>query len=158
MTDLWSKTELKLYALRKSRDGIIVSFVLHPDDVSKALMNAPIGARFLAAMVEIVDDQEPHAMPGEMMPVNSSVEERKEPGLSRVAGIHCNDPDFRKFLVNYFEDISDEERTPEWAAKHVREFCGVESRRELDTDKEAASAFRTLLDQFGMWERRIKDY
>lgn len=54
-----SHCEAKLYAFRKSRDGTIVSFVLHPDEVPAMLNGLPIGARLCLAMVEIADDGTP---------------------------------------------------------------------------------------------------
>ncbi len=51
--------EAKLYAFRKTRDGTIVSFVVHPQEVPEKLATADIGARFVLAMVEIGDDERP---------------------------------------------------------------------------------------------------
>lgn len=34
------------YAYRQTKDGHVVSFVIHPNDVSLDLTNAPIGQRF----------------------------------------------------------------------------------------------------------------
>lgn len=51
--------EAKLYAFRKTRDGTIVSFVLHPQEMPDKLATADIGARFMLAMVEIGDDERP---------------------------------------------------------------------------------------------------
>lgn len=54
-----SHCEVKLYAFRKTRDGTIVSFVLHPQDMPEKLAIADIGARFMLAMVELGDDEKP---------------------------------------------------------------------------------------------------
>lgn len=51
--------EAKFYAFRKTRDGTIVSFVLHPNEVPDGLATANIGARFVLAMVEINDNEQP---------------------------------------------------------------------------------------------------
>jgi len=45
--------EVKLYAFRKTRDGTIVSFVLHPSDTPDRLMTADIGDCFVMALVPI---------------------------------------------------------------------------------------------------------
>jgi hypothetical protein len=51
--------EAKFYAFRKTKDGTIVSFVLHPQDVPDGLATAEIGARFVLALVEIGEDEKP---------------------------------------------------------------------------------------------------
>lgn len=51
--------EAKFYAFRKTKDGTIVSFVVHPQEVPDKLATANIGARFVLAMVEIGDDEKP---------------------------------------------------------------------------------------------------
>ena len=45
--------EVKLYAFRKTRDGTVISFVLHPNDTSERLMTADIGDCFVMALVPI---------------------------------------------------------------------------------------------------------
>lgn len=51
--------EAKFYAFRKTKDGTIVSFVLHPQEVPEGLATANIGARFMLAMVELDDNERP---------------------------------------------------------------------------------------------------
>lgn len=51
--------EVKLYAFRKTRDGTIVSFVVHPQEIPDKLATANIGDRFVVAMVAIGDDEQP---------------------------------------------------------------------------------------------------
>lgn len=45
--------EVKLYAFRKTRDGTIISFVLHPNDMPDKLATADIGDTFVMALVPI---------------------------------------------------------------------------------------------------------
>jgi hypothetical protein len=51
--------EAKLYAFRKTRDGTVVSFVIHPQEIPQGLGDADIGARFVLALVEIGENEEP---------------------------------------------------------------------------------------------------
>lgn len=46
------RMELKKYSLRQSRDGVIISFVLHPNDVNLDLIQAPIGTVYQGALME----------------------------------------------------------------------------------------------------------
>lgn len=51
--------EVKKYAYRQSKDGHIVSFVIHPNDMPKALANAPIGTCYQMAFAEYAEDEKP---------------------------------------------------------------------------------------------------
>ena len=55
--------EAKNYALRKSKDGVIVSFVVHPNDVEAAMTALPIGARVMIGWAEIEDKEPPAPEP-----------------------------------------------------------------------------------------------
>ena len=53
------KTEAKKYAYRQTKDGMVLSFVLHPDDVPKEIATAPIGQRYMVACAQIDDHENP---------------------------------------------------------------------------------------------------
>jgi hypothetical protein len=117
--------------MRKSKDGIIVSFVLHPDDVSQAIMGAPIGTVYLAALVE--------QAPGVVRePVK--VDHR----LSKQAAMVCEEPRFHAFLEEEYHDLR-------LAADVVREITGVQSRSEFDTNPAAAERWQSLHGRYLAW-------
>jgi hypothetical protein len=62
--------------------------------------------------------------------------------LSLEAVMRCREALFQRYLGASNEDE---------AAEAVRSFCGVSSRAGLNTDPEAASAWRTLDAQFLAW-------
>jgi hypothetical protein len=53
MTD--GNFEAKLCAIRKNKDGLVVSLVIHPHDASRDLMNLDIGARVMIGWAECTD-------------------------------------------------------------------------------------------------------
>lgn len=55
--------EAKKQAYRQTQDGIVISFVMHPDDVSQAIAMAPLGTRFMVGFAEIGDDERPVQTP-----------------------------------------------------------------------------------------------
>jgi len=59
--------------------------------------------------------------------------------LSRAAGMLCGNPDFQASIGV---------TSAESAAAHVRRHCQVASRRELDTNKDAAKRFHELRRRF----------
>jgi predicted metalloenzyme YecM len=64
--------------------------------------------------------------------------------LSLEAALRCREPMFQRYL-----QVSDENE----AAEAVREACGISSRAGLNTDPEAARAWRALDGQFLAWKR-----
>ena|SRR5690242_12066022 len=135
--------ELRKIAYRQSaKDGLVITFAVHPDDMPPALAAAPIGSRFAAALVEIGDDEKP-------------IERERQHPLVQKAGILCNDPMFHKFIhhqypLDWNEWVgTDEER----AAACIRLNCGVSSRREFATDADGAAKFDAIIAKFEMWKR-----
>jgi hypothetical protein len=66
--------------------------------------------------------------------------------LSLEAALRCREPLFWRYL-----DVSNEDE----AAQSVRLICGIASRAGLNTDPEAAMAWRTLDSQFLAWKRGV---
>jgi hypothetical protein len=64
--------------------------------------------------------------------------------LSLEAALRCREPIFQRYL-----NVSDENE----AAEAVREACGISSRAGLNTDPEAARAWRALEGRFLAWKR-----
>ncbi len=69
--------EAKKMAYRQSREGLVVSFVIHPNDMPDALAVAPLGQRYMLALAAIGDDEEP-------VPVAQGIE--RQPSKPDVAG------------------------------------------------------------------------
>lgn len=51
--------EAKLHAFRKTQDGVVVSFVVSPIDMPQALALDPLGTRYMLALAQIGDDEQP---------------------------------------------------------------------------------------------------
>lgn len=159
--------EAKLHGFRRTHDGVVVSFVLHPAEVPKALALDPLGTRYMLAMAAIGDDEQP------LVPVAQGIERR--PSKPDVAGsipaghasdasqrgkdvyanaseagkaitraaILCGDRDFRIWLSG--EDISITS-----AAQMIREACGVDSRKEFENNPEALHKFQAIDTEYKM--------
>jgi hypothetical protein len=149
------------HAYRQTKDGVVISFVVHPHDVPKGLAEAPLGSRYIVALVQVGDDAQP--VPAKETAATPQPEEldKRPAGAKRMdwrylqpeaqAGIRCADPAFRVFLK--------EEHYPHWfksaldAAVCVRLICGVESRSELSSNHKARVIWKQLDDQFQAWKR-----
>jgi hypothetical protein len=66
--------------------------------------------------------------------------------LPQQAALICNNERFWRFLRSErgYKNVHDEQA----AADALRLLCGIESRRELETNKVAASAFNHVVDAF----------
>ena len=95
------------------------------------------GHRFMAALVEIGDDEQP---------VQQAQPEKPKGGaLAILAGRLCQDDEFRNFLATTY-GVSWRIASPsEDIAQWIREQCGVESRAELDHNDAAAAIFHQVI-------------
>ncbi|GAA4218519.1 hypothetical protein GGQ68_002487 [Sagittula marina] len=74
--------------------------------------------------------------------------------IARRAAMLCQDTRFRRFAAQR-SGLPTAEATTEAAAEYLRRFCHVTSRRDLDTDNDAATRFATLRTEFDAWTGRI---
>jgi hypothetical protein len=77
------------------------------------------------------------------------------PTLARTAAILCSNPEFHRFLSHQYAGTWDRHATlpgPQRAANVVRETCGIQSRKELDSDTEARQRYNCLIGlPFSTW-------
>lgn len=160
--------EAKKYALRQAKDGVIVSFVVHPNDVVAELLSSPIGEHYVVALAPY----EEKAAEAEQQPAPDPEKGKDRRPFhtlprSQQAAMMCADHGFRRWLDSevtrrigapppghppHVEDERD-------AAQEVRDLCRVYSRRDLDSSKRAAAVWDALLASFRSangwttWER-----
>lgn len=159
--------EMVKYAYRQTKDGVVVSFVVHPNDVPPALSISHIGARYMVALVEIGDDEQPvvehrrEAMPNPQTSNTRQLDAQPQPdkpaGAKRdwkdlqpqqQAGIRCGEPTFTAFLK---EQYGRDWREAEDAAACIRLICEVNSRVELGTDQRARLIWNQLDSHYQAW-------
>ena len=93
------------------------------------------GHRFMAALVEVGDDEQP------VQPEPAAPEAPKGGMLAKLAGMLCDQPEFWAFLNWCDANGGQVIQNAEDAANLVRDVCGVASRAELDHNETAAQAF-----------------
>lgn len=132
--------EARKYALRQAKDGVIVSFVLHPSDVVAELLSAPIGEHYVVALApyekaaEEAEQQQPEApVPEPEKPVHTASK------LSTDAFWMCRRRDFQEWLGVTGEAEAD---------ARVKDILVIQSKTQLDQDEGAAIHWRDLLDRF----------
>lgn len=130
-------------SLRQSKDGVVVAFVVQPDDVRPELLSLPVGSRVMIAWSQIGDDEKPVTEP----PATPPKPKRKfsDMSLPEQAGIRCEDGRFERFLHDMLPDgfVTAEDA--------VRALCGIASRRELSTNHAAANKWRAIERDYQQW-------
>lgn len=158
------------HALRKSKDGVIVSFVVHPSDMTSDLLNLEIGSRVMIGWCKIEDGKEGEAnIPDQRREQTDGHHTTKppvatsEPGarskrkmsdlpLSQQAALLDEDYRFKEFLSDKWPNLREQN-----SASIVRSCCGVSSRSEFDRDSVAAARWQTLHGAFLTWQAS-RDY
>tara|TARA_R100001143_G_C3287179_1_gene99470 strand:+ start:49 stop:540 length:492 start_codon:yes stop_codon:yes gene_type:complete len=142
--------EAKKHAYRQTREGTIVSFLIHPDDVPKLLTQelsvSAIGARYMLGIVRLEEESDYPIIPEEV-----TIGER---AFKRSALI-CRDPSYQswtrlnaeKWATQYDVDetIDSEEQ---YASEVIRNVCGIFSRKELRENKEAQKKLTEHINEF----------
>lgn len=126
--------EVKKDGLRQMQDGTWkLSLTVHPNDMPTDLMQAEMGKIYMAVLAPVQDNGEPEH------------EKERKPfdSLPRAqqAGMLCQDARFVRWLKDKRPD-ADPSRTIE---QHVRDYCGVPSRSDLDKDHRAANAWDKIV-------------
>ena len=172
-----SHCEAKLHAFRKTQDGIVVAFVLHPNEVPESVQLAPLGTRYMLALVEIGDDEQPkhkgstaEAVPTahdtsqtEMQPAPETSTPTTQPAratplrnYAQQSGALCKSDSFILYLRerqrDLWAELSDISDPYESAVKVVRKFCGVKSRSEIANGTEAEQRWLLMLSSYRLWK------
>lgn len=151
--------EMKKVAYRQSKDGIVISFVLHPQEVPAQLSTSHIGARYIAALVEIGDDEQPihpaekesaPARPDQIAPKpDRAKRDWRDLPPAQQAGILCDQPIFSAYLKEQRPDDWSESPDP---VDCVYLICGISSRAELGTNAKARVIWHQLDSAFQAWK------
>lgn len=142
--------EAKLHGFRRTQDGVVISYVCHPDDVSAEMAVASLGTRYMVAASEIGEDEKPKDLARIGVEYRQSPEQPAKPNadrakpqvrvfselpMSQQAALRCNDLEFQLFasLQPGAAEKGD-------IVSFVRSYCGIRSRSELDLQQEDGSS------------------
>ena len=131
--------ESSLMILRKDKNGWVVGFSVHPNDVPDALLDAPLGTRFQQVLFQIGDDEEPV--------VTTEGPKRRNTSVAK-AGALCRSREFQSFFLG---NDSEEDREVE-VAKALCKELGISSRSEIAPESEAEEEFLRWVKSFNMFQ------
>jgi len=149
--------EAKKHSYRQTQDGVVISFVLHPNEVPESLTLAALGTRFMLAFAQIGDDEQPlsgaqahgtgSVSAGEGTagsPRPERVPFSKKPASVRAA-LLCRQFDFQAWVGQQKAEPGQTEKS---CADFIRTKCGVFSRAKLDTDQTARLKWEMIESQY----------
>lgn len=146
------QVEVKKDGLSQLQDGSwVLKLKVHPSDMPAPLLTAPMGTRYVAALVEVSDDEtpiSPHEQATRMRPAKDKKRWSELP-LSQQAAIRCNELDFQTFIHERF--AQDVDPDPAVAAEVVRERCGVRSRRDIDPAMYSGRQWQSIDADYRFW-------
>jgi hypothetical protein len=103
--------------LRQSKEGVAVTFVLHPHDNNQPIVSAPVGTRYTCFFVETNDHGEPSVAHGGAA--------SKSVGSAHLL---CREQDFQQWL---YENGLATEASEEGARQAIYKKLGITSRSEI---------------------------
>lgn len=115
---------------------------MHPDQVSQALMLAAPGQRFMCVLVALGDDEKA------VDPKNIKKVNRGQMRPCNHAGMMIKNPVFQKWVVGELLPKWKGEIDTELANHIIKQYCGIESKRTLDSSADARDRWETLYGQF----------
>ncbi len=121
MTIPATNCEVKLHGFRRTADGVVVSFVVHPAEVPNALALDPLGTRYMLALAAIGDDETP-IPPKDTAPWSNAT---KAPCRLNKSPDHCS-----RNGGDYICESCREEVKPGGATSAARDRYAVMSSRE----------------------------
>lgn len=149
--------EARKYALRQAKDGVIVSFVVHPADVAADLLSAPIGEHYVVALAPYEKAAEQaEQQPEAPAPEPEKVKERKPFHTlprSQQAAILIQDERFRRWWDGGNDPL------PDAVDAAIKAHLGIVSKRNLDQPGPTAFAWDELVALYrfdtdqSTWER-----
>jgi hypothetical protein len=124
-------------AIKQDATGYVLTLRIHPDEIPEDMLRSFVGAHYRVSMTRL--DREPS-------------KSKQTSDLVKVAGILCRDKEFHLFLRT--ESI-DDVYTEDQAIEVLREYLGVKSRTELNTNSDAAKKFIRLHEGFQLWKQTV---
>ncbi|MFM2134487.1 MAG: hypothetical protein RL156_1768 [Bacteroidota bacterium] len=129
---------VKIALKQDAKNGFVLSFGIHPDELPDEIIRDFVGARYQVVMVRLNEDERP-------------MEREKELSHDyvRLAGILCRDKKFHQFLVEANQVF---EASEESAAQWLKDELGVKSRTEIPQHQHAVSRLISIQQEFNLWK------
>jgi hypothetical protein len=119
-------------ALKQDKTGFVLTLNIHPDEIPTELMRDFVGARYGVAMVRIQDNESPTQYDNRV----------------KKAGILGRSKRFHLWLRKENGLTIDGEDD---AVEAIHRICGIQSRTELNGNRQAQDKFDELVNDYEQW-------
>lgn len=142
--------EAKKHAIRQTQDGWVVSFVVHPNDMTPEFAAAPLGTHLMIGYQEIAGTEADEQSSAKDKYADKSPQEQ---AVARAA-ILCSDPEFQRWIAagawrDWVAKIDGRLATADdLAAAQLRERLRIKSRSEIATNHDAYAGFVQLEQEY----------
>jgi hypothetical protein len=119
-------------ALKQDKTGFVLTLNIHPDEIPDELMRDFVGARYGVAMARIEDNETP----------------KQYDNRVKKSGILCRSRKFQLWLKKENELTVDSE---EDAVEAIHRICGINSRTELNGNRDAQHKFDEMVNDYEQW-------
>lgn len=119
-------------ALKQDKTGFVLTLNIHPDEIPDELMRDFVGARYGVAMARIED--------------NETI--KRYDNRVKQAGILCRTREFQVWLKKENEITVNSEDD---AVDAIHRICGINSRTELNGNKDAQQKFDEMVRDYDQW-------
>jgi len=120
---------------RQTKEGTFITLCIHPSEVPIDLIAAPVGLRYVVAMVQTDDHGKP---------VKGKDADEGDKAVQSAAML-CRNPKFQRWMCDNGFAFGTSELD---CSDGLRDHCKVESRSELKTNREARKLFEDLRNAF----------
>ena len=135
-----SQFESVKVSMKQDNSGYVLTLRIHPDEVPEEILRDFVGARYMAVLVRLTDEERP---------MNREAELAKD--MVRISGMLCRDPQFWEFLSESGGIIEKSEKeTTEW----LKDYLKVESRSDIAKSPAATEKMLGVKQEFTAWKQR----
>ena len=119
-------------ALKQDKTGFVLTLNIHPDEIPDELMRDFVGSRYGVAMVRIEDNETAKHYDNRV----------------KKAGILCRS---REFLLWLKKENELTVHSEDDAVDAIHRICGINSRTELNGNKDAQQKFDEMVKDYEQW-------
>ena len=135
-----SQFEAIKVSMKQDNSGYVLTLRIHPDEVPEEILRDFVGARYMAVLVRMNEEERP---------MNREAELAKD--MVRISGMLCRDPQFWEFLSEAGGIIEKSEKeSTEW----LKDYLKVESRSDIAKSPKATEKMLGVKQEFMAWKQK----
>lgn len=135
-----SQFEAVKVSMKQDNSGYVLTLRIHPDEVPEEILRDFVGARYMAVLVRINEEERP---------MNREAELSRD--MVRISGMLCRDPQFWEFLSEAGGII---EKTEKEATEWLKDYLKIESRSDIAKNPTATEKMLGVKQEFTAWKQK----